>query len=615
MATETQAGKPCVDVSRYELSLNGKRVKLERQPMELLILFVQKRGELVTREEIIDKLWGKDVFVDVDRSINSAVRKIRNVLGDDPTQPHYLETVVGKGYRFVGEVEVVGLAGAQESPRRATPASRVGPALLVFVALAIVAAVALWGWLRWRQNAESASAHIHSIVVLPLANLSGDPSQEYFADGMTDELITDLAKVGALRVISRTSSMAYKSSPKPLGQIARELNVDAVVEGSVTRSSQRVRITAQLIDARNDRHLWAENYDRDIGDVVTMQNQIARAIANEVQAKLTPQENVRLSAKQPVDSEAYDDYLQGLFFWHKFSEPALRRALQYFLRSVQKDPSYAKGYAGLANAYHQLAQFDRPKELMAKSLEASGRALQLDESLGDAHAARGWVEWVYEWDWQSAEKEFLRAIQLNPSDAISHGMYANYLDSISRFEEASREHQTARELDPVALILITNVGDQFLFLRQYDRAIEEYRSVLDRDPGFEWAHIGLAQAYQYKGMERESLFELQQAATANGQQELAEVMKVAYAHSGYQGEWRSWLRYRQQQRSKGVYLQFSDDARVYLQLGEKDSALKALEKAFAEREGIVQLNVDPAWDPLRSDPRFQALWRRMTLAQ
>src|SRR5579859_921152 len=356
MASETQAGRPRIDLSRYELSLDGERVKLERQPMDLLIFLVQRQGQLVSREEIVEKLWGKDVFVDVDRSINAAVRKIRSALKDDSDHPRFLETVIGKGYRFTGEVELIGVAlsgegrAEMESPRPVAPPLRPADpgwshtwSRILTGALAVtLLALAAGNWLRRRENALPHPSAIRSIAVLPLANLSGDPSQDYFAEGMTDQLITDLAKIGSLRVVSRTSVMRYKGTKKGLPEIANELNVDAIVEGSVVRSGQKVRITAQLLHGPTDKHLWADSYERDLGDVLRLQSDVAEAIAGQVRAELSPQLKVQLRSARPINPEAYEPYLRGRYYFTNYFTvaSALKTAKSNFEEAIRRDPSF-----------------------------------------------------------------------------------------------------------------------------------------------------------------------------------------------------------------------------------------------------------------------------------
>jgi len=609
-----------LDSDGFELCRAGHRLRLERKPMELLIFLAENQGHLVRREAIIEKVWGKDFFFDAENGINNAIRKIRLALNDNAEHPLYVETSLGKGYRFIAPVEHV-LEPASSLPTE--PLMPQGPAAFRWrrawvLALGLAASIAAafgfnLGGFRGRVFARSVPP-IHSIAVLPLQNLSGDATQEYLVDGMTDALITDLAQISSLRVISRTSAMHYKGSHQSLPQIARELNVDAVIEGSVMRSGNRVRITAQLLDAHSDRHLWAQAYDQDIREIMSLQYDVANNIAHEIQAKLTPQEDLRQAQNRQVDPEAYDDYLRGMYFWHKFTEPGMRQAQEYFEKSVQKDPAYAVGYAWLANAYGQSARFvGFQKELMPKSRETSQKALQLDDNVAVAHGALGWVRWAYDWDWPGAESEFKRAIQLSPGHALSHGIYARYLDSMGRFEEAIREHRIARELDPLDLVLILDTGDHFLVLRQYDKAIAEYRMVLDMDPNFIDAHEGLAVAYKGQGMEKENISEWEQEAMLTGAPDFAEAIKIASLRGGYRSALKARLRYDQHRRAEGAYVSFSRFARTYTALGEKDLALQALEKAFAERETMAWLNVDPEWDPIRAEPRFQDLVRRIGL--
>jgi len=608
-----------LDPDGFELSRAGHRLRLERKPMELLILLAENQGRLVKREEIVEKIWGKDFFFDAENGINNAIRKIRSALNDNAEHPFFVETSLGKGYRFIAPVERISEPIGSPAPeggvipqeptvfrsRRAWVPALVGVTALIAAVFAFNI-----GGIRSRIFAPRVPT-IHSIAILPLENLSGDPNQDYFADGMTDALITSLAQVSSLRVISRTSSMHYKGSRQALPEIAKELNVDAVIEGSVTRSGNHVRITAQLLEARLDHHLWAKTYDRDMREIVFLQQELADSIVREIQPELSPPGTASLSRKRQVNPEAYDDYLQGLYLWHKFNEASTRRAAQYFEESVRKDPSFALGYAGLSNAYHELAYYARPSEVMPKSRVAAEQALKLDDTVADAHAALGWVKWIYDWDWPGAEREFQRAIQLNPGHAIVHGMYALYLDSMSRFDEAFRELQVARELDPVSLVLIRNTAVHFCYLRQYDNAIAENRKVLDMDPSFANARESLAYAYANKGMYEESIKEMEQLAISDGQNDLAETMKIAYARGGYKGTLKSRLRYYKDRRKAGFHVNFWDEALTHTQLGNKDSALEALEKAYDEREDLTDLAVDPSWDSIRSDPRFQDLVRRI----
>ena len=607
-----------LDADGFELCRAGHRLRLERKPMELLILLAENQGHLVKREEIVEKIWGKDFFFDAENGINNAIRKIRSALNDNAEHPLFVETSLGKGYRFIAPVEHVLEPGGLSAPERVViprgsavfRSRRAWVPALGVIALIVAAFAFNFGGIRSRIFAPSVSP-IHSIVVLPLENLSGDIKQEYLADGVTDALITDLAQISSLRVISRTSAMHYKGSHQPLPEIARELNVDAVVEGSVTRSGNRVRITAQLLDARSDRHLWAKAYDRDIREIISLQLDVADSIVSEIQPKLWPRESISLTRKRQVDPEAYDAYLQGMYFWQKFNQVGDRRAVEYFEESIRKDPSYALGYAGLSNAYHELAYYGRAMDIMPKSKQAAEKALQLDDTIAEAHAALGWVKWIYDWDWPGAEREFQRAIQLNPGYELSHGMYAMYLDSTGRFEEAFREFQIARELDPVSLGLLRNRAEHYRYLRQYDTAIAENRKVLEMDPGFENALESLSYAYADKKMYEDSIKVIEQLAITEGEHGLAKTMKTAYARGGYQGALKSRLQFYKDRRRAGSFVAFWDEALLQAQLGNKDLALEALERAYDGREDITDLAVNPSWDSIRAKPRFQELIRRI----
>ncbi|HET7107231.1 MAG TPA: winged helix-turn-helix domain-containing protein [Candidatus Acidoferrum sp.] len=607
-----------LDPDGFELTRAGHRLRLERKPMELLILLAENQGHLLRREEIVEKIWGKDLFFDAENGINNAIRKIRSALNDNAEHPFFVETSLGKGYRFIAPVERISdpsgspVPGNHVLPQK-LPLFRSWRAWAPVMGLAALLAAAFafnFAGVRSRIFATAAPP-IHSIAILPLENLSGDPNQEYLADGMTDALITSLAQVSSLRVISRTSAMHYKGSRQPLPEIAKELSVDAVIEGSVTRSGNHLRITAQLLEARSDRHLWAKTYDRDMREIIPLQQDLADSIVSEIQPKLRPQGSASVSRKRQVDPEAYDTYLQGMYFWHKFNQAGNRRAVEYFERSVRKDPSFALGYAGLSNAYYELAYYGRPIDIMPKAKEAAEKALRLDDTVGEAHGALGWVKWNYDWDWPGAETEFRRAIQLNPGHSISHGMYGNFLDSMGRFEEAAREFQIAQELDPVALIVIRNTADHFRCMRLYDRAIAEDQRALEMDPSFADAHENLAFAYANKGMHEESIKEMEQLAISDGEHDLAEAMKIAYARGGYQGALKSRLKYYKDRRKAGSHVNFWDEAFTHTQLGNRDLALQALEKAYDEREDITDLAVNPSWDSIRPDPRFQDLVRRI----
>jgi len=457
---------------------------------------------------------------------------------------------------------------------------------------------------------------IESLAVLPLENLSGDKDQEYFADGMTEALIAELGQIGSLRVISRTSVMRFKGA-RPQGgleEIARQLKVDAVVEGSVLRSGDRVRITAQLIGAVPERHLWARSYERDLRDVLSLQGEIARAIADEVRAKLTPDVQARLTRARPVNPEAYEAYLRGRYFWNKRTEEGTKKGIEFFGQALEKDPAYALAYTGLADCYYLLAdyRFVPWKEAYPRAKGAATKALELDETLAEAHTSLAVIKGEYEWDWLGAEREFKRAIEFNPNYATAHHWYSDYLGVMGRHEEAIAEIKRAQQLDPLSLIINAVAGYRFYWARRYDEAVEQLRKTLEMDPNFAVAHWLLGQTYEQTGEYQSAIAEYQKGRSASGGSVyLVAALGHAYAAAGKRREALKILG-ELKELSKHTYISPYSTGVIYIALGEKDQALEWLEKAYQERAaGIVILKVDPMLDPLRSDPRFQALLRRM----
>ncbi len=485
--------------------------------------------------------------------------------------------------------------------------------LLVLAALLV--GLNVGGW-RERVLGRVASPHIESLAVLPIANLSGDPQQEYFADGMTEALITGLSKIGALRVISRTSVMQYKGVKKPLPLIAKELNVDAVVEGSVQRSGDHVRITAELIGAQTDTHLWAESYDRDLRDILALQDDVARAIANQIKVKLTPQEQVRLASARPVNPEAHEAYLKGRYYWNKRNEEGLHRAIEYFSEAAEKDRNYALAHAGLADSYGVLGEYGLlpAKEAYAKVREATTRALELDDTLAEPHNALAAVKADYDWDWPGAEREFRRAIELNPGYATAHMWYSELLSELGRHEEALAEIKRAQQLDPLSLIINSVSGLFLLNAGRDDLAIEQLQKTLEIDPNFARAHFFLGHAYLRKGAFAEAIAEYQRAITLSPNiTQYKGGLGYAYARAGKSAEAHKLLS-ELKEHSKRRYVSWSDLAAIYAGLGEKDQAFACLENAYEQRETrVVKVNVVPFFDPLRSDPRFADLLRRIGL--
>jgi TolB-like protein len=451
--------------------------------------------------------------------------------------------------------------------------------------------------------------------VLPLENLSRDPEQEYFADGMTDELIANLAKLSALRVISRTSAMQYKGTKKPLPQIGRELNVDAVVEGTVLRSGNQVRITAQLVQAAEDRHLWAESYEGDLRDVLALQGEVARDVANRIQVKLTPRERAGLSSFRPVNPEAHEAYLRGVYFWNQRTQQGLEKSIEYFNQAAQKDPGYALPYAGLANTYNSLGMYWHfiPREIYPKARAAALKALVLDETSGEAHAALGLYKSNYDWDLLGADRELRRAIELNPGYAFAHVWRADaVLSKMERHAEALAELDRARELDPTSLIVSDQRGWVLYMARRYDEAIRQFRKTLELEPRFPHAHCWLGRAYLQKGMLQEGLAELEEAASLPGGDSplFRPWLGYGYARCGKRAEALKIVE-RMNALEQKSFASPSGIAAIYCGPGQEDDALAWLERAWQERDpGLPYANIEPAFDPLRSDTHFKELMRR-----
>jgi TolB-like protein/Tfp pilus assembly protein PilF/predicted Ser/Thr protein kinase len=481
--------------------------------------------------------------------------------------------------------------------------------------LVVLLAVALWLIL-----ARAAPARIEALAVLPLSNLSGDPAQEYFADGMTEALITDLSKLSALRVISRTSVMQYKGAKKPLPEIARALNVDAVVEGSVLRAGERVRITAQLIEARTDRHLWAESYERNLRDILSLQREVARAIAGEIRIKLTPQEQARLASARRVDPEAYEAYLKGRHHCDKWTEEGFNRGIQYLEQAVRKDPSHAASHAALADCYcwFGIWGYAPPTVVYPKARAAATKALELDETLAEAHAALGRVKLDSDWDFSGADSEFKRAIELNPSSATAHFQYGFYLTSMTRFEQGIAEMNRAQALYPTSAMITTWVGWSYASARRYDDGIVQLKKALELDPNFAYAHAMLAWIYAAKGMHFETVAAGEKARNlvAPGKDLLLDAyLAGAYARSAKRAEALKWLERWERQSGQG-YVDGYNLGCAWAAVGQREKALQWLRRAYEEHSpSMPMLQMDPSFDTLRSDPRFQELVRRVGLPE
>jgi TolB-like protein/DNA-binding winged helix-turn-helix (wHTH) protein/Tfp pilus assembly protein PilF len=629
-----------VDLASGELHKHGVRLRLQEQPFQILVMLLENPGEVVTRDELRNKLWSADTFVDFDVGLNNAVLRLRNVLGDSADSPRFIETLPRRGYRFIAPVDAPvpaqvpnnaqpPTAGYQReavaSPAAATTqvakprpewlrARRIWSVGFVLALLLVLFAALNVGRLRQRILGRPVAPAIRSLAVLPLENLSGDEAQEYFADGMTDELITDLASIASLRVISRTSTTHYKGTRKTIPEIARELNVDAVVEGSVGRSANKVRIRAQLVRAAPEEHLWAKSYERDLPDVLALQRDVANAIANEIKIHLTPQERQHLANARSINPDAYNAFLLGDYHSSKRNPAALDKGIQYFQEAIRIDPSYAQAYAGLAEAFIErdiwggLGVGKSADQVRAATL----KALELDAQLAEAHALLAHIHFQYDWDWQGTEAEYKRAVELNPNLAGSYVGYAYFLQAMGRHQEALASVRRAVELDPLSASNITDEGRILYRARQYESAIARYQRALELDPGYLPALSRIAEAYEEWGKYDQALAAVQkfQQAAADPR-DIRRPLGRLYARTGRRREALEITRaIEADPNTSGSAFAL---AVIYSALGDRDRAIAALEKGAQTRSLLPFVFTDPQLDPVRSDPRFQQLLRRAGL--
>jgi len=605
------------DPRAAELRKKGMKVKLQGQPLDILAILLQRPGETVTREELQRKLWPADTFVDFEQGLNNAMKRLRSALDDDADNPRFVETIPRRGYRFIGQLEGTGAVIPSPLSSDGPPPKRkrmFGPAILGSLVIALIGAALMGIYLDRRdQVVAHPRQQIRSLAVLPLINMSGDPDQEYFADGMTEQLTADLSKIGAVRVISRTSAMRYKgvvAANKSLPEIARELNVDGIVEGSVERAGNRVRITAKLIHAPTDTHLWADSYERNLRDVLSLQDEVARDIASQIRVALTPQEQVYLSESKPIDPEAYEDYLKGRYYFSKISTDGFRQGLRYFQRAVQRDPNYAAAYVGEAECYKYLGFWgDEPEqEANSKARTAIRKALALDDNLGEAHATSAFLHFAYDWDWAAAQAEFNRALELNPHSSDMHLWYAQYLLAMGRRDEGLAEVATAHALDPVSELTDSMAGRAYMLAGLFDQAIEQFQQSVALDPDSAIDHGDIGICYESKGNYPKAVEEYLKGEQVDGvPKEVLAARRRTFLKAGMRG----FL----QEELNSAQTQF-DFANIYARLGDKEHAFEYLDKVYkAKDHNIAFLKVEPLLDNLRSDPRFSDMLRRVGLPQ
>ena len=607
--------------------------------MEVLLCLVQQQGEVVSREQIAEKIWGKDVYLDTDNGINGAIRKIRKVLKDDPEQPRFIQTITGKGYRFIApitgpvvedqtdldpEPEAMAVAAprVREDPSAVVTGQRVLAISICAIVMVLLAGIGVYfRWFEFQAHPRGAGGRT-MLAVLPFENLTGDAGQEYFSDGMTEEMITELGRLDPehLGVIGRSSVMRYKQNPKPLDQIGPELGVQYVLEGSVRRDSGTVRITAQLIQVKDQTHVWARQYDRELKNLLALQAEIAQEVTDEITLVLGDRRSVTAANHSAVGRaatsyEAYDLYLEGRYFWNQRTEAGFKQAIEYFEQAIAKDPNYAPAYAGLADTFGLVSTwYMAPQgEFMPKARAAALKALELDDSLAEAHTSLALVAENYDYDWRTAEKEFRRAIQLNPDYPTAHQWYAECLAWQGRFEEAFAEIERARRLDPMSLIIASDSSKILYYSRQYDRAITESRTVSDM-LGTAYGNGVVCASHIQQGKFAEALKEIQ------GPDDDASVWAMrAYVYG-------RWHQEKQLQHALAKFEQLAPKlglsrTSAYLtayagsdRAKEQDKVLALLQEAYLERSpALTQIKVDPKYDPLRSHPRFQELFRKVGL--
>lgn len=586
-----------------ELSNNGEKLQIRDQPLKLLLALLEQPGELVTREALVRRLWPDGTFVDFDRGLNKAVLHLREALGDSADHPKYIETLPRKGYRFIASLTPepqplhIPLTPVPEARDKVHFSFWVA-ALIPLAVLAVWIAANFGGARDWIANRFHPSLQIRALAVIPLENLSGDPEQEYFADGMTDELITNLARLSQVRIVSRTSVMHYKGSRKTLKEIVQELNVDAVVEGTVQRSGDRVRITAQLIQASTDSHLWAESYEQDLTGILDLQRRVATDIARQVNAIIRP-----LRSTRPVNPAAYVAYLKGRFEFYRYTKEGWQKSIDYFTEAAQLDPGFAPAHVGLAACYLAGVGWEAlPPEELPKGIAAAEKALELDDQLASAHFVLAGA-YDQQWRWQDAEKEFQRGLELDPNDALGRQWYSNYLLTVGRFHEAIDQQERARAADPFSPLINANLAKAYYYARQFDRAIAQAEETLKLDPKYQAAWAFLERSRRHLGMS-----DLAVNARLSANPEEAELIKLAYRKSGMRGvlhaEAESYL------RAGAIF----EAARCYAQLGERDQVFTLLNGYYRRHyPGLSRLKVDPDFDPVRSDPRFQDLLQQIAL--
>jgi TolB-like protein/DNA-binding winged helix-turn-helix (wHTH) protein/Tfp pilus assembly protein PilF len=598
-----------IDTATNELRRKGIKVKLQEQPFQILLALVERPQQLVTRSELKSRLWPADTNVDFDQGLNRAVAKLRDALDDPAEQPVYIQTISRKGYRFLAPVETIEAAGN----RIAVPMLPTG-GWAVAGGIAIIVAVITLLFLRFGQSNARAQTQIRSIAVLPFENISGDPQQEFLSDGITDALITELAELKEVSVLSRASVMGYKGRQVPLTQIAQALKVDALIEGTTIRSEDTVRITVQLVSARNGTHVWAQTYEHPFNSIIALQDNIAKDVSEQIHANL----QLGQASKRETNGIAYEAYLRGRsYVFAGFDTPqTLRRSQHYFEQAIQADPNFAPAYSGLAESYVLLSEFRwlSPNDAYRPAREAIKKALQLDPTIGEAHTALGWLSWRHEWDWQTAEKEYRYGCELSPNDVDAYQALTWFLAWRGRTAEALEEIARIRQIDPTQVLPLDEAGIYY-HQRNYKSLVEVGQKSVTLRPDFWVSHYFLGVGYEGSGQLPAAIAEYKKAAEmSQGDTDPTAQLAHGYAVAGQRAEAEQILG-RLQENAKTRYVSPYMIATIYAGLGQKEKAFYFLEKAYAERSTDLPyfLKADVRLDQIRSDPRFHDLFGRLSL--
>jgi TolB-like protein/DNA-binding winged helix-turn-helix (wHTH) protein/Tfp pilus assembly protein PilF len=601
-----------LDVQRRLLMADGEPIAIKPKALETLLVLLECRNRVVEKDELMSRVWPETAVEEANLTQNIFV--IRKALGEVPGQQRFIATVARRGYRFVADVTehsdeppaAAPIAGNRAGGRRPLAFGVVGLLTLVVTFAAAVA---------WNSRATSgAPAALDDVAVLPFRSLSTDTDQEYFADGMTDAVITDLSAISALRVVSRQSTMRYKSSTKPLPQIARELGVDAVIEGTVVRSGPRIRVTARLVNAAGDRQLWSVSYHRELGDVLALQGEMARAVADAVHATVTADERAALARRRPVDADAYDLYLRGRHFWEQRTETAHEKAIDCYQRAIQRDPTFAPAWAGIALANVSAGHLGYvPGSVAGPRVKAAAqRALMLDPMLVEAQVALAAHTVVFEWDWESGERAWKRILDRHPNQPVARSWYGFLLERLGRWQESLAQRERAVQADPLSPHVNAGLAEILVRLGRHDEAIDRYRRILDLDASLPM-RVGLGMAHFSRGNYQAAILEIENVVRQRGDSRSQAMLAHVHAAAKHRREAQEIL-HRLEERARRGYVPPLYFAQVYAGLGDRDAAFAKLEAAYQERSAnVVSVTADPLLAPLHSDARFGRFVRRMNL--